>query len=299
MIYTSKIDHHITHISKKLSKNSKANILIIHGMAESRFRYEAFMSYLQSNDHNVFAIDLRGHGESLIDNHYGYFGKGKGYMKNIEDIKGILDMIQNMHPNKTILFGHSMGSLFARGVLKKYPQAMDALILSGSPYPPMGTQALKLALKLPATLFPKSKSRIIYKLMNNNLNNKIPNPKTNLDWLSFDETNIKNYQNDPLCNFPLTLSGYVDLFDLMKMVYVDKWPVKDSDLPIHFVVGKEDPCVDFEHDGLKKAIKVLNDAGFHNITSKVYENSRHELLNDLEKEVVMNDLLEYIKGLDS
>ena len=73
MIYTSNIDQHQTHMTKKIHPKAKANILIIHGMAEHRFRYKNFIDILFQNQYSVFAIDLRGHGESLIENKKGCF----------------------------------------------------------------------------------------------------------------------------------------------------------------------------------------------------------------------------------
>lgn len=296
MQYISKIDQHITHMSALTKEHASANIIIIHGMAEHRFRYDDFMHKLHQNNFNVFSFDLRGHGESLLDNTYGYFAKEDGYLKNIEDIHGIINMIQDAYPLKTFLFGHSMGSLFARGYLKMHPNTLDALVLSGSPYPPFGVQLLNNLLKLPAKIAPKSPSCFIYKMMNQSFNKGL-DAKTDLDWMSFDEDNIEHFQNDTMCNFPFTLSAYVDLFNLMKLVYQDKWDVNPSDMPILFVAGEHDPCIDFKNDGLNKAIKKLKDAGYENISSKIYHNSRHELLNDLEKDLVSDDIINFYKSI--
>lgn len=298
MIYTSNIDQHQTHMTKKIHPKAKANILIIHGMAEHRFRYKNFIDILFQNQYSVFAIDLRGHGESLIENKKGFFAKTDGYLKNIEDIKGIIDLIHEKYPNKLILLGHSMGSLFARAVLRNYPHACDALILSGSPYPPKGSFILRKFLYLPAKFFPKSESRIIYRFMNYGFNKHISDPQSNCDWLSFDQNNVQKYIQDPLCNFPFTLSAYYDLFSLMKLVYQDNWLKVDSLMPIHFIIGAFDPCADFKNDGFNQAITKLRETGYHNITSKIYPNSRHELLNDQEKAAVTSDLIAYIKSLE-
>ena len=141
MEYISKIDGHKTHITHQGVENAKLNMLIIHGMAEHRFRYEDFTDTLNKHNINTYTLDLRGHGESPVDGHFGYFGEENGYKRNIDDINGIVEMIKENSDLPFILFGHSMGSLFARGFIKHYPHKIDALILSGSPYLPQGFSA--------------------------------------------------------------------------------------------------------------------------------------------------------------
>ena len=70
--FTSPYDGHITHLSIFEAHNAKATLLIVHGMAEHRVRYDAFAKYLSQNNINVYTMDLRGHNESLEDNTLGY-----------------------------------------------------------------------------------------------------------------------------------------------------------------------------------------------------------------------------------
>ncbi|HZJ87021.1 MAG TPA: alpha/beta fold hydrolase [Erysipelothrix sp.] len=298
MEYISKIDGHITHTSQQIVENAKFNMLIIHGMAEHRHRYDAFMDMLNNHHINTYSIDLRGHGESPVDGHLGYFGAKDGYKRNVDDIDGIIQKIKMESDLPFILFGHSMGSLFARAYLKSYPNNIDAMILSGSPYLPTGFNALKQVLKIPAKISPTKPAKMIAKIMNDGFTKEIENHKTNVDWLSFDEDNINRYIHDPLCNFPFTYQGYVDLFALLDDVYNDAWPDVKSDLPVFFLVGKHDPVVDFKHDGFYKAINSLKQNGYRNIKSIVYDNSRHELLNDVEKEKVTEDIIQIINDLE-
>lgn len=293
MLYTSPIDYHKTKLSSFLSTTPSQNLIVLHGMSEHRHRYEPFAKILSKQNINVFTLDLRGHGDSPVENTYGYLN---GYMKQVHDLYNIIQMIRKEHPLPTYLMGHSMGSLFVRSYLKHYQTAhIDGVLLMGSPYIPKGLSALRIGLKPLALLFPKKKGHVISKIMNKTFNKDIVNPSTPVDWLSFDKENVQTYIKDPLCNFPFTYSGYSDLFDLIHDVYQDNWTKVSNDTPIFFQIGAHDPCPDFKQDGFTNAIQKLNDDGYRNIKATIYDQSRHELLFDYDSKTVINDIIHFIK----
>lgn len=294
MQYTSRSDGHITHISAFMADNAKANFIIIHGMAEHRRRYDDFARTLQDNHFNVYTLDLRGHGDSPYRDKMGNFGKFNGHKRNTDDIAGIIKTIKETSNLPIVLFGHSMGSLFARAVVKNYPKLVDQLILSGSPYKPVGMGPMRYGLKFVSLFIGSKPAPSIAKMMNEKFMQDIKNRKTELDWLSFDEENVRNYLNDPLCNFPFTFNGYKDLLNLLKEVYDYPFIGVNSKLPILMLIGLHDPCADFSRDGFNRAINKLKEARFESIFSIVYEESRHELLNDKEKEDVIKDIILYV-----
>ena len=62
-----------------------------------------------------------------------------------------------------------------------------------------------------------------------------------------------------------------------------------SSLPILMVSGAEDPVGDYG-EGVKRAKASLEAAGVKNIFLKLYEKDRHELLNELDRRQVMEDI---------
>ena len=292
MIYTSPIDSHQTHISSFLSDSPTYNLIVLHGMSEHRHRYESFAETASNHHINVFTLDLRGHGDSPTEGTYGFVN---GYMNQVHDLYHIIKMIRKEYPYRTYLMGHSMGSLFVRSYLKHYlKENVNGVIIMGSPYVPKGVNLLRLAMKPLAKLFPKKKSNLISNIMNRTFNKEIENPKTPLDWLSFNEDNVQNYINDPLCNFPLTYGGYADLFDLVNDVYQDDWKKIDVLTPVLFLIGSFDPCPDFKRGGFDNAIKKMKQDGYQNIQSIVYHQSRHELLFDNDSQQVTQDIIDFI-----
>ncbi len=68
------------------------------------------------------------------------------------------------------------------------------------------------------------------------------------------------------------------------------WRLSNPQLPIWFISGEEDPCLislrKFNH-----AVDNMRKVGYVNVTSKLYPHMRHEIVNELDKEQVWNDIL--------
>ena len=112
----------------------KGIIQISHGMSEHKERYYEFMKYLSENGYICVIHDHRGHGASVKSkSDLGYFyTEDINYI--IEDLYQVTKYVKEKYPNLKInLFAHSMGTLVARGYLKKYDDKIDKLILSGPP----------------------------------------------------------------------------------------------------------------------------------------------------------------------
>ena len=61
------------------------------------------------------------------------------------------------------------------------------------------------------------------------------------------------------------------------------------------VSGEDDPVGDYGV-GVKKAFASLQEAGLENMQLKLYEKDRHEILNEDDRDVVMQDIYDWIKG---
>ena len=113
-----------------MPKNPKCIIQIIHGAKEHKERYDDFCRYLYEHDIASIIFDLRGHGMSLSKEYFlGHMGK---LDLMLEDQYIIYQYIQNQFSNLDyFLFGHSLGSVFARCLIIKHPVYAKGLILSG------------------------------------------------------------------------------------------------------------------------------------------------------------------------
>ena len=272
---------------------AKASLQIVHGMEEHKERYIGFAEFLAKNGYNVVVADLRGHGEDapLLS----HIADKKGDELILEDQKLITKYIKERFDVPLMLFGHSMGSIIARDMLQKDSKEFKKVILSGyvNPNPVAG---VAVALGGFTKLFKggKGHSKLLTTLAVGNFSKAVENRKTDLDWLSYDEENVQKYIESPLCGIEFTVGSYCALFHLLnQMGKAGKYQEVNAEMPILLASGVDDPCAGGEK-GREASKKVLEKAGFKDLTVITYEGMRHEILNEKEKGKVMQDVLEFL-----
>ncbi|MCI8349025.1 MAG: alpha/beta hydrolase [Firmicutes bacterium] len=274
----------------------KGIVQISHGMAEHKERYFSFMEYLTERNYVVVINDHRGHGESVRDkNDLGYFYDESGeYI--VKDLHQITLYMKERFPGKPVyLFGHSMGSMAVRMYIKKYDSEIDKLIVCGSPSKnPLVDVALFVVRFQKLFKGDRYRSRLIQNLAFGSYNKNIDKPISDNAWLSSDENNVKNYDSDDLCGFIFTLNGFRNLFLLMKEIYITSgWALKNKDLPIMFIAGRDDPVIVSE-DKWNESREFLKKLGYTNVRGKLYKGLRHEILNENIKENIYDDIVKFM-----
>ncbi len=273
----------------------KGCVEIIHGMQEHRTRYEKFAQYLKNNGYGVVTFDLPGHGETAENEVLGYFGDENGWDQLIWSAEKVAELTKKEFPGVPFfMMGHSMGTIVARTWMQEH-EAPAGVILIGAPnYNPAAKAGMGLAMAVRAVKGPKGYSKMLDQLVTGNFNNGIENPRTGVDWLSYNEENVRNYLADPLNGFPFTVQGYIDeLTGLIRMAEPARYLHADKNLPIAFFSGIDDPCTGGS-EGLNDSIETLRKAGYENISCKVYEHMRHEILNETDAEKVYADILAWL-----
>lgn len=277
------------------TKKPKAVIQIVHGMCEHKERYDELAKYLQKKNYTVVLSDNRGHGRSINSkNDYGYFGKDNGTKAFVEDQKKVNNYIKNNYKSIPIyMFSHSMGTLIARNYLKKYDDTIEKIIFSGAPcYSPLAGLGVKIAKVIKKVKGEKKISKFLIKLASTAMEDKgkdsIPGA-----WLSYNKENIMEHKNDPLCQFSFTTAGYQTLFEMTRDLHDYKsYKRNNNNLKILFLSGKDDNVVGGVK-GLKDSIDTLTKVGYKDISSIVYDNMRHEIIKELDKELVFKDILKF------
>ena len=273
----------------------KAVIQMVHGMEEHKERYDAFASYLASHGFNVLVSDLRGHGENapLLS----HIADKKGDELLIEDQQEIRKYIKDTYKGLPVyLFGHSMGTIISRVLIQTDANEYEKVCLSGYVNPnPAGAAGIFLSGLIALFKGKKGYSRFITNLVMGPFNKNIENPKTPIDWLSYNEENVKAYAEDPLSGKEFTLGSYNALFRLInKMGKAGKYQPINEKLRFLLAAGKDDPCTGFEK-GREASKKLLEKAGYKDIEVITYDHMRHEILNETEKQKVYEDLLAYFE----
>lgn len=273
-------------------------VQISHGMCEYFGRYTAFAEFLADHGFLVFGHDHLGHGHSApTPNDLGFTSEGGGADCLVQDVLTLSQRMKDEHPGlPLILFGHSMGSFIAREAIARNGELYDAAILCGTGGPETPAAAGKLLASLLMLLRgERHRSPLLKKIAFAGYNKRYEQPCDPNAWLTRDKEVVERYNADPLCTYTFTLRAYHDLFTLVEWVSKKNWAKRlPSSLPLLVVSGKEDPVGSFGK-GVKSVYDRLFAAGCSDVTLKLYPDLRHEILNELDKEQVWTDLLEWMK----
>ena len=269
-------------------KNAKAVILTIHGMQEHSGRYVEFAQKLNNAGYIVITSDSRGHGKTIKDKSEYGFGKKDIYAESIVDQLEIIEYIKKTFPTLPIyLFGHSYGSMLSQKLLQ-VSQDISKIILCGTNY---GNNISYVCGKLVANIlraFGQDNKRAT--LIENMSLKAWGKGFKNGNWLSRDNSVFEQYNKDNLCGGSFPISFYRSLFK--HMTKVNKG-IKNigSHKKILLIVGDKDPV---SNGGklVKKLYKKYIKTGV-NAQLLIYPNARHELINEINKEQVYNDIINF------
>ena len=283
------------------TKNPIGILQIIHGMAEYIDRYDDFARFMVEKGFVVVGDDHLGHGDSVGENGtFGYFCKKDPATVLVRDEHRLKKLMEAKYKGVPYyILGHSMGSFIARNYLNRYGSGIQGMIVMGT-----GNQskALLSASKVLVGLTgffcgEKHVAKFINKLAFGTYNRAIEDAKTNVDWLTKDETIVDKYIADERCGFTFTVNGFRGLFELIYRLQKPKNLTSiPKDIPIFFVSGEEDPVGDYG-EGVIGAKNDLVRAGLENVSMKLYPGDRHEILNETDKDIVYQDIYEWLESI--
>ncbi len=257
---------------------------------EKESKYYDCYKYLKDNGYAAVIHDHRGHGASVKSKEdLGYF-----YTDNIDyiinDLYDVTKYIKKKYKNKKIyLFSHSMGTLVARGYIQKYDNEIEKLILCG---PPTKNELTKFAIKLSKLSNHTNKpNKLLNKLT---FGNYSKDKSIDNSWLSKNIDNVNNYNEDELCGLIFTSNGFTNLYKLMDNAFQkENYKMQNKSLPIFLIAGSDDPVIQNENKFLE-LVDFLKELGYKNVTSKLYKDLKHEILNENEKEIIYKDILKFL-----
>lgn len=273
----------------------KGIVQISHGMSEHKERYYEFMKYLSENGYICVIHDHRGHGASVKNKRdLGYFyTEDINYI--IDDLYQITKYIKNKYPDLKInLFAHSMGTLVARGYLKKYDDKINKMILSG---PPTENSMALLGLMIAKFLNIFYKKNVPNKLLNNlTFGNYSKDVNKKNEWICLNEDIVEAYNKDELCGYIFTTNGFINLYKLMINAFKkNNWNMKNKNLPIYIIAGRNDKVIQNE-EKFTKLSKFITERGYKNVQSRLYNDMKHEILNEKNNKIVYKDILDFIEN---
>jgi alpha-beta hydrolase superfamily lysophospholipase len=275
----------------------KGVVQISHGMGETASRYQRFAQYLTEAGYIVYANDHRGHGRTALStDKIGILGKD-GFSKMFHDMAILTERIHEKHSHLPVfLFAHSMGSFLAQKYMYVYPFKVKGVILSGT----NGKQGFNLnagmwLATLECWVFGENhRSKLLDKLSFGAFNAKFKPNRTAFDWLSRDEDEVNAYIENPNTGKIFSSGFFRDFFKLLIQIHqkknINHIP---KDLPIFVISGDSDP-VGFMGKGVRQLLGMYQESGLMEVTSKIYPGARHEILNELNRDEVHQDILNWL-----
>jgi alpha-beta hydrolase superfamily lysophospholipase len=190
-----------------------------------------------------------------------------------------------------------MGSFVGQGVVAEHGQSYAAATFSGTNGPPTvkegalrnlaRVQLLTLGKRAPGVWLKK----IVIEETYNAVFGRDAPPST---WLSRDEEEVRRYNADPDCGFPLTSQAWLDLLNgRAAQSTVRFFEGIPNALPVNIIFGTSDP-VGEQGKGVARLLKILAQAGLSAVSSQPYDGARHELVNEVNREQVTKDLIAWI-----
>ncbi|MCI7096794.1 MAG: alpha/beta hydrolase [Clostridiales bacterium] len=278
----------------------RAVLQIVHGIAEYVERYDGFANFLNRQGILVVAEDHMGHGKSISQEcPQGYFAGG--WQTAVDDTYRLTrDTMAEFRDVPFILFGHSMGSFMARTILAKYPDSgITAAVICGTGWQPApvlaaGKAACALVCRAKGERAP---SPLLQAMAFGTYNRKVEHPRTPYDWLSRDNSVVNAYKADPLCGFTPTAGLMRDMMEGIAYIQREENLAKmGKALPVLFIAGGDDPVGSYGA-GVRTAAEAFRKAGMERVDVRIYPLCRHELLNEINREEIMDDVSRWIDGV--
>ena len=112
-----------------------------------------------------------------------------------------------------------------------------------------------------------------------------------------DEERVDAYLADPLCAYKPTVTMFRDMMGGLQ--YIAKQSNLDRmypNTPVYFFSGDEDPVGGMGR-GVQKVTAMFRASGCQHVTLRLYEGGRHEMLNEINRQEVLEDLMAWLEAL--
>ncbi|MDP3129694.1 MAG: alpha/beta hydrolase, partial [Bacillota bacterium] len=246
--------------------------------------------------------DFLGHGLSTDTNAYVHYADKHGDELAYESVTLVQAYIKEHYPTLPVfVLGHSMGSFLARLAILKNPDFYEKAVISGTGMHPKPLILVGMALCNIIGCFrgPKYVSPLIQKMSIDSCPAQMRKDgiikDRDVEWLTKD-VEIQNYYfQSPMCGQPATIAANRDMFKWLLVINNKKNLAKgNKQMPIFLISGQNDAVSNYGKT-VEQLAGVLLDLGYQHVSLKLYEGDRHEILNELDKAVVYQDIIDFLE----
>lgn len=275
----------------------KGIVQIFHGSEEYMGRYSDFSEYLCKKGFIVCGCDMPGFGESENEEKCrGYFGKGKALSTPENAQKKLFDIMRSKYRYLPyMLYTTGIGAVVAKKFVNDYPDSVDGVVFGSviSGFDPVSVLLCKLM-----ALF-KGKggvSKMLEKRFFNKGTEKFAEEKELYSYISSIKEERKKFQEDTLITKQLSVASMKQLAEVNKEFEYNRW---NENFPAGvytlIISGKNDPLSNYGKASLDMMDELQEFSSVCDIECVVYENSRHLLLRDVEREEVYQKCLTFFE----
>ncbi len=275
-------------------------VQICHGISEHIGRYDNFARFLASKGFVVAGEDHLGHGKSVsAPANLGYFAEYGGWELVVGDMRKLYERLKEQYFSLPIfMYGHSMGSFLTRTYIIRYHDGPDGVILSGTGQ--MSSLKLSTFISVANGMIKRNgasfRNERLAKLLYLSYNRHCKQARTSFDWLSRDSSVVDEFDNDSDCGVTSTAALARDMLTGIKYISSPKnLDRMNTDLPVYFISGDDDPVGDYGK-GVLSTYNGFLKAGLSDVTLKLYHGARHDLPRETNKEEVFEDSLTWLQA---
>jgi len=291
---------------EKAESRPKAVLHIVHGMAEHALRYSRLAEKFTKAGIEVWAADQRGHGKTANPDVntpdkgglLGHCADGNSFTRVTADLHNLNVEIQKTRPNVPLfLLGHSWGSFIVQNYMVYTDDVkICGCILSGTKGPgdfmvKAGVPVMTLLAMLKGQ---RKVSRFAKSMADGPYNKPFKPNRTPFDWLCRNEDEVDKYTADPFCGFLCSVGFYRDLAKLLFNIHRAEAMARiNRSLPVYVSSGSADPVGDMGKSPTA-LVNAYRNLGIEDLEFVLYPGARHEILNETNREEVMDNLLSWI-----
>lgn len=274
-------------------------VQLIHGLGEHSRRYLHLISALVDSGFVVAADDHAGHGRTAMKSGVWQDAGENGDSVVVEDEQRLRELVSERFPGLPyVVFGHSWGSMIARGLAADHPEGLAGLAICGVVSQMKGLENRAVVDALDAAITERGGEALdtdgVSLGLFEGVLDRYEDVRGPSDWVALDRDVVADHGVDPFNNFgaPMTLRFARSFVTLFRKVTAEDWMAPlPKDLPVLLLSGDQDPVANYG-EGTYHVANGLWAAGLRDVRTRVYTGMRHEVHNepasraDVEAEIV-------------